>query len=163
MQQLLQQGLGIFPQGFGVHIYQHGLIKLGDDGLGLRKARVQKDSAKNGFQRVCQNGGTTETTAFQLPFPQTQIIRQTQTGSDFRQSGLFDQIRSQAGQIAFINALETVEQQGRNREVQDRIPQELQPLVMASAVATMGQGLLKQACVFEGVADSGFKQSKTFH
>ncbi len=131
--------------------------------MGLRKARVQKDSAKNRFQRIRQNGRTAETTAFQLPFPQTQIIRQTQTGCDFSQSSLFDQIRSQTRQVAFINALKAVEQQGRNREVQDRIAQELQPLVMTRAVATMGQGLLKQACVFKGVADSGFKQSKTFH
>ena len=54
------------------------------------------------------------------------------------------QMRTDPGQVAFVAAGKTVEQQFRHRQTQHRVAQKLKPLVVVGAKAAVGECALQQ-------------------
>ena len=70
------------------------------------------------------------------------------------QAVLAHQVGADAGEVAFVGIAEAVEQQAGDRQAQDRVAEELEPLVVVGAEAAVGQGPLQEARVGEAVADA---------
>ncbi len=67
------------------------------------------------------------------------------------------EVGTNAGQVAFVGAGEAVEQQAGNRQAQDRIAQELEPLVVIDAKASVSERALEQDLFSEAVSEAGLQ------
>jgi len=84
-------------------------------------------------------------------------LGQLQLLGNLGQRGLLDQVGAQPGQVAFVDLGEALEQQRRHDEVQHRVTQKLQPLVVAGAMAAVRERLLEQRGIAEMMAETGFQ------
>ena len=144
LQILLQQGFGVLAKRLRIHRLHDRVIQLGDRGARGLKSAIQKNGTEQGFQRVGQNRGTAESAAFELAFAQFQEARQINPLRYFIQRLLFDQVGTQARQIAFVQFGIALIQQMRHGAIEHTVAEKLQAFVMRRAVAAVGQRLMQE-------------------
>ena len=89
-----------------------------------------------------------------LALGETQHLGQAQLQGQLVQAVLAHQMGADAGQVALVGPPETLVQQGRHRQTQHRVTEELEPLVVIGPEAAMGQGAREQPRLREAVAEA---------
>ena len=152
MQPLLQFGLGVFAHGlhvgFDVDLGKQAL----DQGLRVLVATVQIHRTNDRFQGIGQDRRTVLTARAHLALTQSHHGRQIQVFGQLVQGVLFDQVGPHPRQIAFGQISQLGVQHVRDREVEHRITQKLQALVVVGAEAAVRDRLLQQSMLAKGVA-----------
>ena len=120
-------------------------------------AAVEMNRSDERFERVGQDRIATESSALQLAGPQVQRITEVEIARDRGEGRLADQARTQARQLAFVRLGEFLEKKFGNDHVDQRVAEELQPLVVARTSAAVSQRAFAQPRVVEAVGDT--KQS----
>ena len=95
-----------------------------------RETGVQINGSDDGFQRISQYGRPFLSSRTGLALAQTNDVWQAQLDRQAMQCVLLDQIGTHAGQIAFGQCAQTLKQQVSHRQVQYRIPKELESFIV---------------------------------
>ncbi len=93
---------------------------------------VEEQRPDQRLQGVRQDGFAAETTGLELPGPEAQHIAYVQRRGDLRERLAADDPGAQPAQIAFGAVGKGAEQMFRDHEVQDRVAEKFQPLVVAA-------------------------------
>src|SRR5690606_7679322 len=123
-------------------------------GTGRLEPAVEKDGADHGFDRIGEHRRTPRPSAPDLALPQAQLLPERQVLRDAGEGLLVDEVRAQAREVALRQAREARIELQRDDAVQNAVAEELEPLVVRGAVATMGQRPAQQLGIVETVADS---------
>ena len=83
-----------------------------------------------------------------------QIIAELQFSGDLRQGFALDQTSTEPAQLALPRCGKACVKRIGDDEIDDRVAEELQPLVVALAAAAMRQGKLQQRRIFEFIANT---------
>ena len=101
------------------------------------EARIKKDRAEQGLQGVRQNRCTAKTAGLQLAATEAQVLAQPEFPGNLRQGLAAHQGRPQPRQGALIRLRIGVIEHARDRAIEDRVPQELEPLIVLRAGTAM--------------------------
>ena len=153
LQRFLQPAFGVF--GLGVEIdAAHALGKQpAHHRFGGGKTGIQTHGGKQRFERVGQYRRPRAAAAFHLARAQIQRFAQLHFARQRRQRVLIDQIGAQPRQLAFGQLGKGVVQHPRHGVIQNAVADKLQPLVVQSGMAAVGQRLPQQGFVGKRVAD----------
>ena len=88
------------------------------------------------------------------PSPRRSDFGQAELRRGAVQAVLAHQVGANAGQVAFVGVAEAVEQQAGDGQAQDRVAEELEPLVVVGAEAAMRERPFQQRRIGEAVADA---------
>ena len=157
------QGGFIVPSGssFLLLLVQHQGV---DQLPGLANASVQIDGSQQRLHRIGLDGGAGPAAAVVLPLAQAEIAAQIQALGHFHQAVLTHQGRPDAGQVPFRQVWTGAVKMVRHHQAQDGVSQKFQPLVAVGVtspvlvgIGTVGEGVLQQAFVLEGIAEFFFQ------
>src|SRR5690606_26705314 len=115
------------------------------------KAGVQVDRADQRLERVGQDGGAVRAARAGLAFTQAQQRRQRQPQREPVQRVLLDQVGPHARQVALRQFRETDVQQVRDGQVQHRVAEKLEALVVVGRETAVRERELEQPRVRERV------------
>ncbi len=107
-------------------------------------AAVQVDRADQRLQAVGQDGAAPETTALQLAAAQAQHFTQPEAAGDHGQRLFPHQHGAHPRQIAFCRLRQAQEYRLADDEVEQRVAEELEALVVVAAGASVGERALQQ-------------------
>ena len=124
-----------------------------NDLLGGIQAPVQEHRAAHGFQGIRQDRLAAETAGLQLAGPQLQHFAQADLSRHFGQRLSADDPGAQAAQIAFGAVRKGKEKMPGDDEVENRVAQEFQPLVVGAGGAAVSQGGDEQLRITRLVAE----------
>ena len=163
LQPLLKLGFGVFAHRAHLRI-DFDIAKQMAHQRGCRViAGIQVHRTDHRLHGIGQDGRALPSAGFQLTLAQTQHGRQAQLIGQHHQRVLLDQIGPCARQVAFGQARQLAVEQVGNGEVEHRVAQKLQPLVVIRRKAAVRERLLKQRRLSEGVAQLALQsqQSRT--
>ena len=103
------------------------------------KVTVQLDSTNNGFHGVGKDGLAAKPTAFQLTGAQPKVFPQFKFTADFCQCNTLDHTGPQKAQLSFPGFFEVQVKLFCNDQVDNRVAQKLQALIVLVAITTMGK------------------------
>ena len=153
LQCFLQTGLGIFQFRRARQPVEPRHEQPFDHLRGSVEAAVQVDRAEQRFERVGQDRFAAEAAGFQLARAEPQLLAELDLGSDDGERLATDQARAEARQLALVGGAELAEHQHGDDAVEHRVAEELQPLVVGTAGATMGKRRFQQRRVTALVAE----------
>ena len=153
LQKLLQPGLRVL-----VGIDQCQALQLvgqpGDDPLASNvHARVQINGTDQRFEGVGQDRFAAVTAALELTGAQAQIFAELESTRQHRQRLALDQTGAQTRQLPLTGLRKMIEQRFTGNEVENGVAEKLQTLVVASGIATMGQGQEHQLLILELITE----------
>ena len=152
LQEFLQTGFLVAGAGLGDHMLQRGREPVPDAfPAGLQPA-VQPDGAQDRLQGSRQNVFPPRATSATLALAESYPFRNAHLAGDLGQATATDQARAQAAQFALGKIGKPVIQQLSDHQPQDRITEKLEPLVVGSATAAVGQGQAQQLGIRERIA-----------
>ena len=105
------------------------------------------------LDRVGQDRRPRRAAAARLALGQLQRVGQAEHERDPVQAVLAHEVGAHAREVALVGAGEAVEQQPRDGQVQHRVAQELEALVVVGAEAAVREGALEQRALGELVAE----------
>src|SRR6185437_212976 len=115
-----------------------------DDGLGSFQAPVEEQRPADRFERIRENRLAPEPAGFQLTGTQLQLVPDPYGSRYFGQRLGAHEACAQAAQVALGRRWESQVQMPCDDEVQDRITEELEALVIRTRGAAMRQGRDKE-------------------
>ena len=133
------------------------LDALIDQSTEIGAPSVQIHRTDHGFQGIGQDGGSLAAAGFQFTLTQTQHVGQLQLQRQRLQGVLFDEVGTHARQVAFGQLAQLRIQQVGHRQVEHRVPQEFQPLVVIGTEAAVRGGLQQQRPLAKSVAQAGLQ------
>ena len=151
LHELLQPGLGILQHFRGRQRIDARTDHRLDQRPGRDHATVEQRRAEDRLQRIGEDGFAQVAAALEFAGTQPDVIAELEFAGDLGQRPVAHQARAHSGKVAFRGVGPALEQQRGNGEVQQRIAEKLQPFVVRIAAAAVGQGLLEQAGVLEGI------------
>ena len=145
LQPFLQFGFGVFAQrlhfGFDLDLGKQAF----DQGVGSVVASIQIHRAQHGFKRIGQDGGALVAARAHFALTQAHDAGQAQLQRQAVQRVLFDQVGANAREVTFWQAAQLFEQQMRHTQIEHRVAQKLQTLVVVGAEAAVRQSALQQS------------------
>ena len=109
------------------------------DSFSRRQAAVEEQGAADGFQGVRKDGLPAEAAGFQLAGAELQLIPQANGGGDFGQGLGAHDTGAETAQIAFGSVGESQVEVAGDREIQYRVAEEFEALVVTARSAAVGQ------------------------
>src|SRR5690606_17297398 len=119
---------------------------------GCLHATVQIDGADDRLGGVRQDGFTAEAAALELTRAKPQVLTQFEPLGQLRQGHSLHQSGTQTRQLALPGLGEALEERLRRDEVENRVAQKLQALVIAPTQAAVGQRQDQQILIPETVS-----------
>ena len=153
LQPFLQLGLGVLAPVVGGGRHDGLAEQARDQRLRRLEAAVDADRADQRLDRVGQDRRPRRAAAARLALGQLQRLGQAQHQRDLVQAVLAHEVGAHAREVAFVGAGEAVEQQPRDGQVQHRVAQELEALVVVGAEAAVRERALEQRALGELVAE----------
>ncbi len=136
-----------------------------DEGLRGGESAIQKDRADHGFVDITSGGGGTA--GLLLGGAEAQMGGQIEFAGESAEEDAVGEGDAQAAEFAFALGWTKVEEGGGDDELDDGVSQELEALVMVAVggmlvgVAGMGERLLEERGVGEGMAEAGGERRET--
>ena len=121
---------------------------------GRRDPAVEVDRAEQRLERVGEDRAATEAAALQLTAAEPQLLAEPQPARDRGQRAAAHQRRPVAAQVALVGVRVLAKQQHRDGEVEHRVAEELEPLVVALAGAAVRERRVEQRRVAESVPEA---------
>jgi hypothetical protein len=160
LQPFLQFGLRILGRGFHARVDFHRLVQPVHQRLGGGKAGVEVDRADQRLERIGQDRRPVRAAGAGLALAQLEQRRQRQPHSQAVQGVLLDQVGPHARQVALGQGRQADVQQVRNRQVQHRVAEKLQALVVVGRKAAVRERELEQPRVGEGVLETRLQRDE---
>ena len=157
LQPFLQGGLGVFL-GMRRTRLQARQEQTADNRRRCVVSGIKMHSADDGLQSIGQDGSPLRATALGLAFAQTQERWKARLHRDGVQTLFADELRAHSAEFTFTGLGVLQEQQVRHREVQNRVAQELQALVVRAAVAAVRERALQQTRVAKAMPERAFER-----
>ena len=118
------------------------------------EAAVEEGGADQRLERVGQDRRALRAAAAGFALGQAQHLRQAERQRGAVQAVLAHQVGAHARQVAFVRAGEALVQQRRDGQVQHRVAEELEPLVVVGAEAAVRQRARQQRGLRKAMAQA---------
>ena len=115
-------------------------------------AALEVDGPEHGFQRIGEDGRALGAAAARFTFGQAQHLGQAERERGTVQAVFAHEVGAHAREVTFVAVAEAVIEQARDGEVQHRIAEKLEPLVVRGAEAAVRERALQQRLAVEDVA-----------
>ena len=151
LQQLLQLALRIFNDRQHAHLAERGAEFAQDEFTRHVEAAVQKNRAEQRLERVRQRGRAFPPAVHFLAVAQHQLRAEAERAGVFGQRAAVDELRARLGQRAFVEGGKFFIQLPGEDELQHRVAEKLEPLVVrGSSLRFVAAGGRRAAFMCDG-------------
>ena len=142
LQPFLQFGFGVFGSRLHLRLDLDILEQTLDQALRGAVATVQIDRTDHGLDRIGQDGRALAATRLELALTQPKHFRQLHLQGQVGQRVLLDQIGTHPRKVSLGQLAQLRIQQMRHRQIEHRVTQKLQPLIVVGAETSVRDRLL---------------------